>query len=179
MRGQVLEQIGLVRLVAQQLAAEVVQEAGVAAAEDRGLQHPGLGGHHDAVEEGDRLAVADEVPYLVLRHGLALPLMLVGLVDLDRGRGVVAWLLARRPLEALGRGVPTAPPLAMLLIGGPPGLYRAWAAFEEIQEGDRGLKALALAAVVEPAGTDGRYSASLSRKLYRPTDQSRAQSRYL
>lgn len=37
------------------------------------------------------------------------------------------------PLEALRRGVPTARPLAMLLLGGPPGLCRAWAAFQEIE----------------------------------------------
>jgi hypothetical protein len=40
----------------------------------------------------------------------------------------------RIPLEALRRGVPTAPPLAMLLVSGPAGLYRAWAAFEEIED---------------------------------------------
>ena len=40
----------------------------------------------------------------------------------------------RIPLEALGRGVPTAPPLAMLVVSGPPGLYRAWAAFQEIED---------------------------------------------
>jgi hypothetical protein len=40
----------------------------------------------------------------------------------------------RMPLEALKRGVPTAPPLAMLLVSGPPGLYRAWAAFQEIED---------------------------------------------
>lgn len=49
------------------------------------------------------LATVDDVPYLVLRHGLAVPLMLVGLVDLDRGRGVVAWALARPIGDALGR----------------------------------------------------------------------------
>jgi len=38
----------------------------------------------------------------------------------------------RIPLEALRRGVPTASPLALLLVSGPPGFFRAWAAYEEI-----------------------------------------------
>ena len=40
----------------------------------------------------------------------------------------------RIPLEALKRGVPTAPPLALLLVSGPPGFHRAWAAYEEIAD---------------------------------------------
>lgn len=44
-----------------------------------------------------------DVPYLVLRHGLVVPLLLVGLVDLDRRRGVVAWVLARPVCASLGR----------------------------------------------------------------------------
>ena len=38
----------------------------------------------------------------------------------------------RIPLEAVRRGVSTARPLAMLLVPGPPGFNRAWAAYEEI-----------------------------------------------
>ncbi len=38
----------------------------------------------------------------------------------------------RLPLEAACRGVATAPPVALLLLPGPPGFHRAWMAFEEI-----------------------------------------------
>ena len=36
------------------------------------------------------------------------------------------------PLEAARRGIPTASPVALLLLRAPPGLYRAWLAVEEI-----------------------------------------------
>jgi len=38
----------------------------------------------------------------------------------------------RVPLEATRRGIATAAPVALLLVEGPPGLYRAWLALEEI-----------------------------------------------
>jgi hypothetical protein len=38
----------------------------------------------------------------------------------------------RAPLAALARGVPTARPLALLVLAGPPGLRRGWLATEEI-----------------------------------------------
>jgi len=38
----------------------------------------------------------------------------------------------RIPMEALRRGVPTARPVALLLVEGPPGLFRSWQALEEI-----------------------------------------------
>jgi 3-deoxy-D-manno-octulosonic acid kinase len=44
----------------------------------------------------------------------------------------------RVPLEAAGRGIATAAPVALLLVSGPPGLYRGWLAVEEI-EGARDL----------------------------------------
>jgi tRNA A-37 threonylcarbamoyl transferase component Bud32 len=37
------------------------------------------------------------------------------------------------PAEALARGVPTANPVALLMLSGPPGLHRAWIAFDEIE----------------------------------------------
>ncbi len=48
------------------------------------------------------LAVLPEVPYLFARHGLAVPLLLVGVIDLERRRGVVAWVMSTRVLGALG-----------------------------------------------------------------------------
>ncbi len=40
----------------------------------------------------------------------------------------------RNPLEAARRGVPTAAPVALLLVEGPPFLFRAWLAVEEIPD---------------------------------------------
>jgi hypothetical protein len=38
------------------------------------------------------------------------------------------------PLEAIRRGIPTARPVALLLVAGPPGLNRGWLATEEIPD---------------------------------------------
>jgi hypothetical protein len=57
----------------------------------------------------------------------------------------------RIPLEAVRRGVSTARPLAMLLVGGPPGFHRAWAAYEEIAQAPNLIEYLRSA---EPPTTD-------------------------
>jgi hypothetical protein len=38
------------------------------------------------------------------------------------------------PIEGARKGIPTAAPVALLLVEGPPGLFRAWLATEEIPE---------------------------------------------
>jgi 3-deoxy-D-manno-octulosonic acid kinase len=38
------------------------------------------------------------------------------------------------PLEALLRGIATAVPVALLMVPGPPGLFRGWMAFEELED---------------------------------------------
>jgi len=40
----------------------------------------------------------------------------------------------RLPIVALERGIPTAAPVALLAVEGPAGLYRAWIAFEELEQ---------------------------------------------
>lgn len=72
-------------------------------------------------------------PRLVLkrmrRGGLAAPLWRDRFLDVDRLLGNLS-----APAEVARRGIPTAPAAAMLLVPGPPGLYRAWLAVEEISD---------------------------------------------
>ncbi len=71
----------------------------------------------------------------------------------DRFRGV-SRLLDNLviPTEAIRRGVPTPEPVALWLLAGPPGLYRAWLAVQEIPRAVDLLTALA-----DPAATGPRH----------------------
>ena len=108
---------------------ESIQAAGLASPENW-QRH--LGQHASGAGRGGtaRLRLADGTTAVLkqMRRGGAL----AGLWR-DRYAGTRRLLdNLRIPSEAVRRGVSTARPLAMLLVGGPPGLTRAWAAYEEI-----------------------------------------------
>jgi hypothetical protein len=110
---------------------ESIQAAGLASAE---TWQSHLGRHGSGAGRGGtaRLRLTDGTNAVLkrMRRGGAL----AGLWR-DRYAGTRRLLdNLRIPLEAVRRGVPTARPLAMLLVAGPPGFQRAWAAYEEIAD---------------------------------------------
>lgn len=62
------------------------------------------------------------------------------------------------PLEAARRGIPTAAPVALLILEGPPGLLRGWLATEEIQ----GALDLGSRLAISPAPGEREVRAALS-----------------
>jgi hypothetical protein len=120
---------GTTLIVARDLR-ESIQSAGLESPENwqRHLTERGTGAGRGGTVRL-RLAVGTTAVLKQMRRGGALAFLWR---DRYLGTGRLLDNL-RIPLEAIRRGVPTARPLALLLASGPPGLSRAWAAYEEIQ----------------------------------------------
>lgn len=71
----------------------------------------------------------------------------------------------RLPIEAARRGIPTPAPLALLVVEGPPGLFRAWMAVEEIA-GARDLGAWFGGANSPPSRPELAEAMSVVRRMH-------------
>lgn len=128
-RGFEADRIGEVVLISRTGAAEPLRRAGLdRPAEWERLcaaasQGPGRG----AIARVDLPGLGRAVLKRLRRGGWIAPIWQGRM--LGSSRGIANLEVAR---EAVRRGIPTAEPIALLLRQGPPGLFRAWLATEEI-----------------------------------------------